>query len=191
MPYEKLESLQQFVYCVNGHYDADLENDTYTVTYMLIDEAGSQLNSRAFRSNFDPLFIKTLLTSRHFRASVITTSQRSGMVDNLLRQCTNVYIGCNKWWRFQRMNYYDAFEIENAQQPSLVRPFRRSCWFVSNKNYANYNTYEMVSDLQRSCESGDMMSEQEILALQCSPAANPDAVMSPSRAFRKRLKKQK
>ena len=98
IPYEKLISLAQFVQWTDKVHDYDMENGTLTVTYMLIDEASSQLNSRAFKNNFDPYFIARLLTSRHVRASIVLTSQRSGMVDKLMRDCCHLYIGCNKIW---------------------------------------------------------------------------------------------
>ena len=180
IPFERLQSLSQFVQWTDKVHDLDKEADTLTVTYMLIDEASSQLNSRSFKSNFDAYFLSRLLTSRHVRASIILTSQRSGMVDKLMRDCTHLYIGCNKIWRFQMMNYYDAYEIENAQTPALVAPLRRTCWFITDKAFANYDTYASVEELKKSCASGDRLSEQEILALQVVQDSNMDSVSRPS-----------
>lgn len=185
IPYEKLISLAQFVQWTDKVHDYDMENGTLTVTYMLIDEASSQLNSRAFKKNFDPYFIARLLTSRHVRASIVLTSQRSGMVDKLMRDCCHLYIGCNKIWRFQILNYYDAYEIENAQTPSLVAPLRRSCWFISDKAFQNYDTFASVQSLRKSCESGDMLSEAEIIALQVAQAPDMNNVSRPSRRWRR------
>ena len=183
IPYEKLVSLSQFVQWTDKVHDYDMEHDTLTVTYMLIDEASSQLNSRAFKSNFDPYFIARLLTSRHVHASIILTSQRSGMVDKLMRDCCHLYIGCNKIWRFQLLNYYDAYEIETAQSPSLVAPLRRACWFVNDKAFWNYDTYASVQSLRKSCESGDMLSESEIVSLQVAQPADMNNVSRPSRRW--------
>lgn len=191
IPYEKLVSLAQFVQWTDQAHDYDLENDTLTVTYMLIDEASSQLNSRSFKSNFDPYFISRLLTSRHVHASIILTSQRPGMVDKLMRDCTHLYIGCNKKWRFQCVNYYDAYEMENAQSPSLVAPLRRRCWFIHDSDFANYDTYASVQSLRKSCEAGDMLSEQEIVALQAVPDASMEKVSRPSRRWLRRQKDRK
>lgn len=183
IPYERLVSLAQFVQWTDQVWDIDQAADTLTVTFMLVDEASSQMNSRSFKSNFDAYFISRLLTSRHVYASIILTSQRSGMVDKLMRDCCNMYIGCDKLWRLQRLNYYDAYEIENAQTPSLVRPFRRTCWFVTDKSFSNYDTYASVQALKKSCEEGDMLSEEEILALQVSQPANMDGVANPSKRY--------
>lgn len=191
IPYERLTSLSQFVKWTDKVWEVDQENNTLTVTYMVIDEASSQLNSRAFKSNFDPYFIARLLTSRHVHASIILTSQRSGMVDKLMRDCCHMYIGCDKLWRLQRLNYYDAYEIENAQTPSLVQPIRRTCWFVKDSAFANYDTYASVQALRKSCEEGDMLSEEEILALQVNQQqANMEGVVKPSRRWVKSQRKR-
>ena len=189
IPYERLVSLSQFVRWTDLVWEIDQANDTLTVTYMVIDEASSQLNSRSFKSNFDAYFISRLLTSRHVHASIILTSQRSGMIDKLMRDCCHLYIGCDKMWRFQRLNYYDAYEIENAQSPSLVAPIRRTCWFIKDSSFANYDTYASVQALKKSCEEGDMLSESEILALQVSQPANMDCVSKPSRRWVKSRRK--
>lgn len=189
IPFEKLVSLKQFVQEVNSFYETDKLNNTLTVTYLIVDEAGSQFNSRQFKSNFDALFIKTLLTSRHFKASIILTSQRQSMIDALLRQITNVVIACKKVWRFEVLYYYDGYEIDTAQNPALVEPFARKAWFIRNKNFAMYNTYELVGDLQKSCESGDRLSEKEILELQCNMPAEPNSVVKNSKRFRRSRKK--
>ena len=190
IPYERLLSLAQFVQWTDKVTELDDENNTLTVTYVLIDEASSQMNSRSFKGNFDMYFISRLLTSRHVKSSFYLTSQRSGMVDKLMRDCCNLYIGCDKWWRFQRQNYYDAYEVENAQNPALVRPLRRTCWFVTDKSFANYDTFACVQSLRKSCESGDMLSEAEILSLQCNQDANLDATVKPSRKFIRNMRKR-
>ena len=191
IPFERLVSLSQFVQWTDQAHDYDMEHDTLTVTYMLIDEASSQLNSRSFKSNFDPYFIARLLTSRHVHASIILTSQRSGMVDKLMRDCCHLYIGCNKIWRFQCLSYYDAYEIENAQTPSLVAPLRRICWFVKDKAFLNYDTFASVQALRKSCEQGDMLSEAEIVALQVSQESNMNSVVHPSRRWWRFRRKNK
>lgn len=170
IPYEKLVSLQQFV----QETDEDLikqddDNDTLTVTYMYIDEASSQLNSRSFKSNFNALFISRLLTARHVHASIVMTSQRSGMVDKLMREVTNLYIGCRKIWRFQLLYYYDAYEVELAAGMRQVLPLKRTAKFLRDDAFARYDTYSSVADLAKDCKEGKVLSEAEILALQGQP----------------------
>ena len=191
IPFERLVSLSQLVQWTSIALQWDDEHDTRTVTYLLIDETSSQLNSRSFKSNFDPYFISQLLTIRHVYVSIILTSQRAGMVDKLMRECCHLYIGCNKQWRFQCLNYYDAYEIENAQNPAMVAPLRRTCWFVTDKAFANYDTYASVQALKKSCEEGDMLSEEEIIALRVSQPSDMDAVAKPSRRWFKNQQRQK
>lgn len=184
IPYEKLVSLQQFVQETDEELvKRDEENGTLTVTYMYIDEASSQLNSRAFKSNFNALFISRLLTARHVHASIVLTSQRSGMVDKLMREVTNLYIGCRKIWRWQFLYYYDAYEIETSINPQQVLPIKKDCYFISDDLFAAYDTYSSVKELAKDVREGKVMSEQEILSLQ----GNPDVVgQDPAQEKKKR-----
>ena len=165
VPFERLVSLSQFVAETDTAQELDDANGTLTVTYLFIDEASSQLNSRSFKSNFDAPFISRLLTSRHVRANLILTSQRSGMVDKLMRDCTNYYISCQKLWRFEILRYYDAYEIECATDPATVAPLHRSGYFINDNLFSNYDTYSMVQALEKSCKEGDMLSAEQILQL--------------------------
>lgn len=190
IPYEDLISLQQVVYCAekNGLYDA--EHDTLTVTLVLGDEFSVQLNSRNFKSNIDPLFLNTLLTCRHYHISMYYTAQRFGHVDALLRQVTSCVVDCDKLWRFQRQALYDAWEMENATNTQLLTPITRRCWFVTNKDYAAYDTLACVGNLQKSFKEGDMLTEEEILSLRRNEQqANMDGVVKPSRKWRRAQKK--
>ena len=191
IPYEDFVSLEQIVLCAERNEAYDDEHDTLTVTLVLGDEFSVQMNSRNFKSNIDPLFLNTLLTCRHYHISLFYTSQRFGHVDALLRQVTSAVVDCNKLWRFQRQGIYDAWEMEHATNPALIKPLRRTCWFVTDADYNAYNTLACVGNLKRSMQEGDMMSEAEILSLQCNQQADMDAVTRPSRRFLRREKKKK
>lgn len=191
IPFEHLINLEQFVQETNEDFiEKDIENDELTVTYLYIDEASSQMNSRDFKNNFSPLFISRLLTSRHVRAGVFLTSQRAGMVDKLMREVTNLYVGCRLIWRFQINSYYDAFEIENATQPSLIKPLRTDCWFVRDRDFKRYDTFASVQELKKRYKDGEMLSDEEILALQGTPdVTNMEVVRRPSKWFINKQKK--
>lgn len=189
IPYESLVSLEQVVKCAEQNREVDDENDTLTVTLVLGDEFSVQMNSRNFKTNIDPLFLNTLLTCRHYHISLFYTSQRFGHVDALLRQVTSYVVDCNKLWRFQRQNFYDAWEMENATNTMLLTPFRRGCWFVKDTDYAAYDTLACVGNLKKSIDEGDMMSEEEILALQQNQPTNMDGIAKPSRRWLQRQKK--
>ena len=191
IPYEKFVSLSQIVKVAQEVTAKDDENDTLTVTIALADELSVQMNSRNFKTNIDALFLNTILTCRHYHLGFVYTAQRFGHVDALLRQVTSVVISCNKIWRVQCLNYYDAWEMENASSPTMLTPLRRMGFFVTNKDFNAYDTFACVGNLAKSYAEGDMLSEQEILALQCNNGVNMDNVLSPSRKYRKTRKKMK
>ena len=190
IPYDDFVSLQQVVHCAEKNGEYDREHETLTVTLVLGDEFSVQMNSRNFKSNIDPLFLNTLLTCRHYHISLYYTAQRFGHVDALLRQVTSHVVDCDKLWRFQRQNLYDAWEMENATNSQLLTPIARRCWFVTDKDYNAYNTLACVGNLQKSFKEGDMLSEEEILSLRRNEQqANMDGVVKPSRKWRRSQKK--
>lgn len=189
VPYERFESLSQVVYAAENNAKLDDLNDTMTVTLVLGDEFSVQMNSRNFKTNIDPLFLNTILTCRHFHIALYYTSQRFGHVDALLRQVTSYAIECNKTWRLQGMRYYDAWQLENASSPDLVSPYRRLYWFVRNKDYNAYDTLATVGNLSKSCKDGDMLTQEEILALQTGHSPDAEQIIKPSRKLKRARKR--
>ncbi len=163
--YEYLENLSQIVNQAYRNKDIDKENDTRTVLIVLIDEASVQLNSRSFKTNINADFLNTLLTSRHYHMSMFYTSQRFSLTDKLLRDVTQTVINCRKWWRFQGQYVYDGYELENAGNPELVLPIRKTGFFVRNRDYNAYDTLAVVDRLGKSFDEDDFISDAEILAL--------------------------
>lgn len=190
VPYEPLVSLSQVVCCAWRNKKIDKENGTRTVVLVLLDEASSQLNSRNFKSNIDADFLNTLITSRHFHMSLFYTSQKFKLVDALLRSVTQRAIWCNKIWRFMVQYYYDADEMEYATNPTLVKPFRRTGFFITDKEYNNYDTLATVEQLKKAVDAGEMMSEKEILEMRGNMNPDEDA-LTPSRKLIRRWKKRK
>lgn len=190
IPYEDFVSLEQIVLCAERNAAQDDANNTLTVTLVLGDEFSVQMNSRNFKSNIDPLFLNTLLTCRHYHISLFYTSQRFGHVDALLRQVTSYVVDCKKLWRFQRQNLYDAWELENASNTLLLTPMAKKCWFVHNRDYDAYNTLACVGNLKKSMQEGDMMTEEQIIALQQNQQSNMEGIAKPSRRWMKSKKQQ-
>ena len=145
VPYKKFESLIQLVELSHQVKELDEKYDTLTYIYVLGDELSVQLNSRNFKKNIDPLFLNTLLTCRHYHISMYYTAQRFNQVDALLRQVTQHVYDCDKRWRFQIQYKYSAYDLENCTNPSLVQPLGVRFWFVSNRDYAYYDTLACVS----------------------------------------------
>jgi len=189
VPYEKLESLSQVLACAKYNKQIDEENDTRTVTMVLIDEASVQLNSRNFKSNIDANFLNTLLTCRHYHISLWYSSQKFKLTDALMRSVTQRYIECHKVWRFMCLNEYNADEIEYASDPTLVKPLKRTGFFVKNKDYASYDTLACVEALEKSAREGDMMNEKEILEMRGQ--LNPDNDAVTNRSFKHKMRKRR
>lgn len=184
IPYYPFTSLGQLVKLTEKKKSLDLENDTLTFIYVLGDEFSVQLNSRSFKTNINALFLNTLLTCRHYHISIFYTAQRFNQVDALLRQVTQTVIECSKVWRFQQQSFYDGYELENCTNPLLVKPLKKSCWFIRNKDFNYYDTLACVGQLSKAVEDKDVISDKEILELQ--GACVEDSVAHYSRLARKR-----
>lgn len=191
IPFIRFTGLRQVVDIAERVHGLDEKNDTLTITLVLGDEFSVQLNSRSFKDNIDPLFLNTLLTCRHHHISIYYTSQRFNHVDALLRQVTSSVVSCNKCWRVMVHQEYDAYELENAADPLLLKPRKRFGWFICDADFAAYDTLACVGNLVKSCKNGDMLSDQEILQLQQNNAANMDAVLNPSRKYVRSIKKRR
>lgn len=189
IPYEDFVSMAQIVAVADRMRSVDEKNDTLTCTIVLGDEFSVQLNSRNFKSNIDPLFLNTLLTCRHHHISLIYTSQRFSHVDALLRQVTSYVYTCNKVWRIMVHEQYDAFELENASDPTLIKPKSRFGWFIRDAAFQAYDTLACVGNLTKSCKEGDMLTEEQILELQRNNPANLDGIVNPSRKLKRASKK--
>lgn len=176
IPYTEFTSLKQIIDAANNKIAYEDEHDCSLVTIVLGDEFSVQMNSRSFKTNIDPLFLNTILTCRHYNISLYYTAQRFGHVDALLRQVTSYVFDCNKVWRLQGYKKYDAWSIENAQNPQAVDALGSGCWFVSNKDYNSYDTFACVGNLQKSWEKGDMETSDKILNNIAPQSASVDGV---------------
>lgn len=191
IPYENFVSLEQVVAVGERNRKKDEENDTLTVTLVLGDEFSVQMNSRDFKKNIDPLFLNTLLTCRHHHIKLVYDAQRFNHVDALLRQVTQYVVECHKVWRFMVHHYYDAYQLECASDPSMVRAQKKTGWFIRDRDFMLYDTLACVGNLKKSFERGDMMTEEEIMKLRVNEGnAGLEGVTKPSRYLkRRRLKK--
>lgn len=161
VPFINLTSLSQ----VTSLFDTLKDNDSNYVlyNYIFIDEASVQLNSRNFKDNIDGLFLNSLLTCRHYHASLYYTSQKFKLTDALLRSVTQKVIQCRKIWRICLLNIYDADTVENHSDLKEIKPIKRTGYFVSNYKFKQYDTLACVDNLVRSSRNGDMLSSQDIL----------------------------
>lgn len=190
IPYQPLESLGQIVNLCMYNKELDKKTHSRTVILVVIDEASAQLNSRSFKTNIDPNFLNTLITSRHYHLSILYSSQKFKLTDKLMRDVTQRVIQCKKIWRIMVQHEYNADDLEYAVDPTLVRPRVRLGWFVRNKDYNAYDTLAVVGKLKKSVDEGDMLSEKEILDLRDSMQPDNDQILRPS-AKLKRSRKRK
>lgn len=191
IPYQPLTGLAQVcsISDINRKYD-DV-HDTLTITIVCMDELSVQMNSRSFKDNINAYFLNTLMCCRHYHISFYGSAQRFMHVDKMLRDVTMNVIQCKKIWRFELNEYYDGYELETAQDPTLIKPLRRTCWFVRDEDYNAYDTLQVVDNLKKKFDEGDMMTEAEILANQAPPTAlGTDGVVNPSRKL-KRIRRGK
>lgn len=185
IPSVPLVSLADISARAQHNAEIDAQQHTRTVTLVLIDEASAQLNSREYRNNFDPDTLNTLITCRHYHISLFYTTQKFKFADALLRGVTQTCIECHKFWRIQKLYYYNADQVEIAGDTSLVKPLRIRSFFVTDRIYGNYDTLATVDKLVKDAKDGKMMTAQEILAARGAADLQLDAVTRPSRRLRR------
>lgn len=193
IPYMEFTSLEQIVKLANFYDEFDTKNDTLTNILVLGDEFSVQLNSRNFKKNIDPLFLNTLLTCRHHHIALIYTAQRFNQVDALLRQVTTYTIQCSKHWRFLVHDYFNSWTLENASDPSVIRPVFRTGFFVKNSDFDAYDTIACVKNFEKSAENGDFLKPEEILqsrAQLSSGTIAPDEKLQRKLLFKKPRKRK-
>lgn len=189
IPFVPLEGLSQVVSMCTFNKELDKENFTRTCIIVVIDEASAQLNSRNFKSNINPDFLNTLITSRHYHMSILYSSQKFKLTDKLMRDVTQRVIQCKKIWRVLVQYEYVADDLEYAVDPSLVRPKKTIGIFIRNKHFRAYDTLAVVGKLNKDVNEGNMLSEAEIIALRDSATPDNDLVSRPSRKLSRRRKR--
>lgn len=162
IPYIKFTSLSQVTQFTKDKPTLD-GSEFWHVLLVLGDEFSTCLNSRSFKTNIDPIFLNTLVTCRHYAISLFYTSQRFNLVDKLLRDVTFYVFQCRKIGRVELLNKYDAFDLENCSNTSLIKPLLKSGFLIRDIDYDSYDTLAVVDNLMKSAECNDFISEAEIL----------------------------
>ena len=163
------------------------ENSDYVGTVVLIDEIENVLSHRNF-ANFPLALLHTLTQQRKKKVYILCSAQRFFMVDKLFRAITTNVIDCNKYWRFQHQEIYDAWDLENAMNYNMIKRLYNSWFFVKNKDYDSYDTTEMI----RKGTAEDFISNSEALVRKgLDSMSNPDAIVNISGKEKKRRKNAK
>lgn len=180
IPYVPLKNFNQLLELSSN----DELRNKYQGFVVLIDEIEDVLSHRNF-SNFPLQLLNVLTQQRKLHVYIMCSAQRFFMVDKIFRGITTHVIDCNKFWRFQSMRYFDAWDYENAMNTQLVRPLHISWWFVKNKDFKCYSTDQMITENM----STDFISNDEKLAkLGLDNVVNESAIKRPSRQLRKKRK---
>ena len=137
IPYIPLVNFNQLVDLGEGESD-------YDGTVVLIDEIENVLNNRNF-AKFPLALLHTINQQRKKHVYIMCTSPRFFMIDKLFRQITTKVYVCDKIWRFQHVQSFDAWDYENAMNTRDIKRLSNVWWFVKNQDYNTYNTEQMIS----------------------------------------------
>lgn len=145
--YIPLTSFDQIVEI--GKMAAELDDkgnrkDEYEGTVILIDEIEFLLNNRKF-SSFPLALLSTVTQQRKGHIVIYTTLQRWHMCDKAFRDLALWCVDCTKYWRFQRLRFYDGWDYENATSNQMIQCKKTLWWFVDNRFYNAYDTSKMIS----------------------------------------------
>ena len=156
----RIKNLEQY-----SHYITLRRNypDRY-VTYLFIDEAGSEFNSRAFAGNFTPEFISDIVTCRHNWSGFYLTSQDFGMIDKLMRSVTTRLYACSHRGRLFYCESYVPKDLDKVDDLKMLRRNGIFGYFANDKLYKLYDTYARFERLSKEVEKGQTLTVDEIIA---------------------------
>lgn len=159
------------------------EGDEYIGTVVLIDEVENVLSHRNY-ANFPLSLLHTLTQQRKKRVYILCSAQRFFMVDKIFRSITTNVINCNKFWRFQHCELYDAWDLEQSMNYTNIRRKQNLWWFIKNQDFNSYNTSEMV---KKSTAEDFISNDKALVRKGLDSMANPEAIVHRSK---KLIKKQ-
>lgn len=133
------------------------------VTIYLLDEAGTIFNSRNFRDNISMEFLTRLLQSRKNKMCLYMTAQRFQFTDKILRESCSTVTTCVKKWRLIELCDYDAYEVENVSNVSMLRPLSIKYWLAKDSDYNSYDSYQLIEKLKKTNAENGFLTTEEIL----------------------------
>lgn len=146
-----------YVAKLNSYYDI-INCSPYTI--ILIDETSTVLHARNYK-NFPIDLIYTILQSRHCKKMLICTSPKFKQTDVLIRDSCEYAIQCRKLWRFELLDYFEPEDLEQVQTTTLLKPIKTRTWFIRDKDFNRYDTYEIIDNAKRT----EFISNSEIIEL--------------------------
>ena len=71
----------------------------------------------------------------------------------------------------------------------MIKPFKHSGFFIENDLFDEYDTKEIIDNLVKAKDKGDLLSDEEILALQMNDnITDMEAIKNKSKYLKRRLK---
>lgn len=182
VPYIPLVNFQQVVQIAEDTINGN--DNGYCGTILVIDEIENILSHRKYAS-FPMEIMHTLTQQRKAKLVCFTTLQRWHMCDKCWRDISTWCVQCWKIWRFQRLKFYDGWDIENAINTDLVRCKRTEWFYVKDSTYNQYDTSSMVT--KNSAE--DFISNDELLGRRgLDLMSNVEGIKHPSKRVVKQRK---
>lgn len=187
IPFIKLKNMDMILDTIEKN-NKNKEDDVLYSYIVLLDECQNSLNNRDFKSNFSGSLLKALTESRHYNMNFIYSCPHFSGVDLILRQCTSLNYKNNKIWRFQLQSVYDAQDVENATNINLVKPFRKTGFFVEDDLFSEYDTKEIIDNVIKAKKDNNYLSDKEIIDLQGNSNKDINAINHKSKIAKNRLK---
>lgn len=156
----RIRNLEQYSKYIEHHRKFP---DRY-VTYLLVDEAGSEFNSRAFAGNFTPEFISDIVTCRHNWSSFYLTAQDFCMIDKLMRSVTTRLYACSHRGRVFFCEGYIPKDLDKVDDLKMLKRRGVYGYFAKDSLYALYDTYARFERLSKEVEKGQTLTVDEIIA---------------------------
>lgn len=161
----------------------NINQDEQDITIFVLDEIGAIFNNRDYK-NFTPDVLTSMLQCRKRKALFLGTAQRFQMQDKNFRTTMEKANQCKKTWRIVKLSCFDAYQLENCNNPLMLKPLSVKYWFVKDSNYNAYDTSEMVGKLIKDAEDGKMLTSSEI-ALKNDISSDVNLATSRKRKYKK------
>lgn len=128
----------------------------------LIDETSTVFSHRDWK-NFPVELLWSVFQCRHHHKELVLTSPRFQHIDSILRDvCEHVY-DCRKKWRYMDYYIYDAWQMENCLNPTMLKPIGHKCFFVTDKIYNLYDTnHDVSTEMVKNFKDGNLRSNAEV-----------------------------
>lgn len=139
-------------------------------TLILIDEISTILNSRRWdKEGVPPSLLGQLLQVRKQKKMLLSTAQRFGHVDKLIRDITFKVIECRtfcKRWTLQ--TEFDGYDYENANMMKPAVAIGHHDFLQTDRVRKLYDTWELIDNMKKE----EFLSDKDIIEKQGAGASD-------------------